>query len=174
MHAQLSSRVVCRRLDWDLSAAEMLRADPQPAALLGAWAGGSDIVAACPVRTGEELDATDAGDMPERAGRACFGGGWIGYLGFGAAGGMLPVPPAPGEPRRLPACWFGYYDHVLRRDRATGRWTFEALVTPGREDALESDPAAARIAWSASEWRLPHMGHGAGGGRCLTLSRLSG
>ena len=49
---------------------------------------------------------------------------------------MLPVPPAPGGPRRLP-CWFGYYDHVLRRDRATGRWTFEALVTSGREDALE-------------------------------------
>ena len=141
MHAQLSSRLVCRQLDWDLSAADvlrLLRADPHPAALLGAWAGGSDIVTACPVRTGEELDATDVGDLPERAGGACFGGGWIGYLGFGAAGGMLPVPPAPGEPRRLPACWFGYYDHVLRRDRATGRWTFEALVAPGREDALES------------------------------------
>jgi hypothetical protein len=26
---------------------------------------------------------------------------------------------------------------VLRRDRATGRWTFEALVTAGRQDALE-------------------------------------
>ena len=141
MHAQVSSRVVCRRLDWNLSAADvlrLLRADPHPVALLGAWAGGSDIMAACPVRTGGELDAADAGDLPERAGGACFGGGWIGYLGFGAAGGMLPVPPAPGEPRRLPACWFGYYDHVLRRDRATGRWTFEALVAPGREDALES------------------------------------
>jgi len=140
MHAQVSSRVMCRQLDWDLSAADMLRllrADPHPVALLGAWAGGSDIVAASPVRECEELDATDPGELTERAGGACFGGGWIGYLGFGAAGGMLPVPPAPGEPRRLPACWFGYYDHVLRRDRATGRWTFEALVTPGREDTLE-------------------------------------
>jgi para-aminobenzoate synthetase / 4-amino-4-deoxychorismate lyase len=140
MHAQVSSRVVSRQLDWDLSAADvlrLLRADPYPAALLGAWAGGGDIVAAAPVRVCEELDATDPGDLAERAGGACFGGGWIGYLGFGAAGGMLPVPPAPGEPRRLPACWFGYYDHVLRHDRATGRWTFEALVTPGREDALE-------------------------------------
>src|SRR5690348_12710923 len=140
MHAQVSSRLVCRRLDWDLSAADMLRllrADPHPVALLGAWAGGSDIVAASPVRECEELDATDPGEQTERAGGACFGGGRIGYLGFGAAGGMLPVPPAPGEPRRLPACWFGYYDHVLRRDRATGRWTFEALVTPGREDTLE-------------------------------------
>jgi para-aminobenzoate synthetase/4-amino-4-deoxychorismate lyase len=139
MHAEVSSRLVSRQLDWDLSAADvlrLLRADPNPAALLGAWVGGSDIVAAAPVRVCEELDAADAGDLTERARGACFGGGWIGYLGFGAAGGMLPVPPAPGEPRRLPACWFGYYDHVLRRDRATGRWTFEALVTPRREDAL--------------------------------------
>jgi para-aminobenzoate synthetase / 4-amino-4-deoxychorismate lyase len=140
MRAQVWSRVVCRRLDWELDTADvlrLLRADPHPAALLGAWAGGSDIITADPVRVCEELDATDQGDLTERAVEACFGGGWIGYLGFGAAGGMLPVPPAPGEPRRLPACWFGFYDHVLRRDRATGRWTFEALVTPGREDALE-------------------------------------
>jgi para-aminobenzoate synthetase/4-amino-4-deoxychorismate lyase len=131
---------VCRPLDWDLSAADvlrLLRADPHPAALLGAWAGGSDIVTADPVRVRGELDATDPGDLTGQAGGARFGGGWIGYLGFGSAGGMLPLPPAPGEPRRLPASWFGYYDHVLRRDRATGRWTFEALVTPGRQDALE-------------------------------------
>jgi len=137
MHARVSSRVVCRQLDWDLSAAEvlrLLRADPHPAALLGAWAGGSDIVTADPVRVCGELDATDPGDLTGRSLGACFGGGWIGYLGFGSAGGM---PPAPGEPRHLPTCWFGYYDHVLRRDRATGRWTFEALVTPGRQDALE-------------------------------------
>jgi aminodeoxychorismate synthase component I len=127
-------------LDWDLSAADvlrLLRADPHPVALLGAWAGGSDIVTADPVRVCGELDATDPGDLTGQAAGARFGGGWIGYLGFGSAGGMLPVPPAPGEPRRLPACWFGYYDHVLRRDRSTGRWTFEALVTPGRQDALE-------------------------------------
>src|SRR5690242_5384439 len=140
MHAQVPSRLVCRQLDWDLSAADvlrLLRADAHPVALLGAWAGGSDIVTADPVRVCGELDAADPGNLTERAGEACFGGGWIGYLGFGSAGGMLPVPPAPGEPRRLPACWFGYYDHVLRRDRATGRWTFEALMTPGRQDALE-------------------------------------
>ena len=103
MHAQVPSRVVCRRLDWDLSAADvlrLLRADPHPAALLGAWAGGSDIVAAAPVRVGKEPDATDPGDLTERAGGACFGGGWIGYLGFGAARGMLPVPPAGLGPER--------------------------------------------------------------------------
>src|SRR6266487_3222320 len=119
MHAQVSSRVVCRRLDWNLSAADvlrLLRADPHPVALLGAWAGGSDIMAACPVRTGGELDAADAGDLPERAGGACFGGGWIGYLGFGGTGSM---PPAPAAPPGLPARWLRYSDHVPRGHRPT-------------------------------------------------------
>src|SRR2546421_90383 len=128
-HAEVWSR----ELDWDLSAADvlrLLRADPHPAALLGAWAGGSDIVAAAPVRVCGELDATDPGELTGRAGEARFGGGWIGYLGFGSAGGMLPVPPAPGEPRPPPACWFGYYQHLLKRDRATRRGTLQGLVTP--------------------------------------------
>jgi para-aminobenzoate synthetase/4-amino-4-deoxychorismate lyase len=139
MRAQASCRVVRRPLDWDLSAADvlrMVRADAHPVALLGAWADG-DIVASDPVRVCQDLDEPFSGDLAGLAGDAGFGGGWIGYLGFGAAGGLLPVPPAPGEPRRLPACWFGYYDHVLRRDRASGRWSFEALVTPGREGAPE-------------------------------------
>jgi hypothetical protein len=41
-------QVACRPLDWDLSAADALRLvrhDPHPVALLGAWADGSDIVA---------------------------------------------------------------------------------------------------------------------------------
>ncbi len=155
-------QVVCRALDWELGAADVLRlvrADPHPVALMGAWAGGSDIVASDPVRVrcapdpvGDVLDAPlpDPGGPPAPAGaafgpspaafgpsRAAFGGGWIGYLGFGLAEQLLPVPPAPGGPRLLPAYWFGYYDHVLRRDRATGRWVFEALVTPGRDGALQ-------------------------------------
>ena len=92
-----------------------------------------------------------------------FGGGWIGYLGFGLAEQFLPVPPAPGEPRRLPAWWFGYYDHVLRRDRATGRWVFEALWTPGRGDALER-----RFE------ELSRRPHAAGPGRALTPAAASG
>ena len=62
MRAQVSSRVVCRRLDWELSAADvlrLLRADPYPVALLGAWAGGSDIVASDPVRVCEPELGTD-------------------------------------------------------------------------------------------------------------------
>ena len=145
MRSAGSAQLMRRALDWDLSPADVLRrvrVDPHPVALLGAWAGGSDIVASDPVRTccapapcTEVLDEP----LPDLAGPpgSGFGGGWLGYLGFGLAGQVLPVPPPPGEPRRLPAWWLGYYDHVLRRDRATGRWTFEALWTPGRAAALE-------------------------------------
>ncbi|MGH3399059.1 MAG: bifunctional anthranilate synthase component I family protein/class IV aminotransferase, partial [Streptosporangiaceae bacterium] len=142
MRAAEPVRLVRRALDWDLSPADVLRrvrADPHPVALLGAWAGGSDIVASDPVRTCCAPEPwTDVLDepLPDLSGPG-FGGGWLGYLGFGLAGQVLPVPPPPGEPRRLPAWWLGYYDHVLRRDRATGRWTFEALWTPGRAAALE-------------------------------------
>jgi len=138
--------MMSRALDWELSPADVLRlvrADAHPVALLGAWAGGSDIVASDPVRVCRAPEpARDVLDTPllgpaGASAQAGFGGGWIGYLGFGMAEQLLPMPPAPGEPRRMPAWWFGYYDHVLRRDRITGRWVFEALWTPSRGDALE-------------------------------------
>jgi para-aminobenzoate synthetase / 4-amino-4-deoxychorismate lyase len=150
--------LVCHPLDWEITSADALRLvrdDAHPAALLGGWAGGSDVICADPVAVrsepGTPWDLLDTpwpapvsagaptpastgapGGVPAGSGRPGFGGGWIGYLGFGLAGRMLPVPPAPGGPRQLPAWWFGYYDHVLRRDRATGRWFFEALWTPER------------------------------------------
>jgi para-aminobenzoate synthetase/4-amino-4-deoxychorismate lyase len=137
-------QLMCRDLDWQLSPADVLRLvrdDPHPVALFGAWAGGGDIVAADPVRVcgppGPVAEVLDTPLPSQPPGGAAFGGGWIGYLGFGLAGQFLPVPPAPGPPRQLPAWWFGYYDHVLRRDRATGRWVFEALCTPGRAAALQ-------------------------------------
>jgi para-aminobenzoate synthetase / 4-amino-4-deoxychorismate lyase len=141
-------------LDWDLSAADVLRlvrADAHPAALLGTWADGSDIVVAEPrdVRCDPEsvLAALDEG-WPARAAKgahaAVFAGGWVGYLGFGVGGRMLPVPPAPGDARRLPLAWLGYYDHALRRDRASGRWFFEALRTPGRAAELDARLAELR------------------------------
>src|SRR5689334_8083213 len=154
-------RVVRRSLGWDLTSAEVLRlvrVDAHPVALLGAWADGADVVSSEPVLVrsppcslGEVLDSPGPpGTGGGRAGDAqglgagladptvpAFGGGWIGYLGFGHSGEVLPVPPAPGGPRRLPAWWFGYYDHVLCRDRSTGRWFFEALWTADREEALE-------------------------------------
>ena len=157
MPSEAPFRMIRRPLDWELGAAEVLRlvrADPHPVALVGAWAGGSDIVASDPVRVcgdpgalGEVLDAPLAGPAGAGSGGPAgpsspsagvgFGGGWIGYLGFGLAETFLPVPPAPGQSRQLPGSFFGYYDHVLRRDRDTGRWAFEMLWTPERGDALE-------------------------------------
>ena len=145
----------------------LVREDAHPVALSGTWAGGSDLVAAEPVlvrsapgplhdvldapwparasdaasaagEAGEagEADGASAVDAAARApagGSGVFGGGWIGYLGYSAGGEALP----PAGPRALPAWWFGYYDHVLRRLRASGEWYFEALCTPDRADALD-------------------------------------
>ncbi|MGH3209290.1 MAG: aminodeoxychorismate synthase component I [Trebonia sp.] len=116
-----------------------MRNDAHPVALCGAWVGGADVIAAEPVAVrsapgplGEVLDG-DLGDAAVTGQDRAFGGGWIGYLGYSAGGEALP----PTGPRALPAWWFGYYDHVLRRDRATGEWFFEALWTQERADALE-------------------------------------
>ena len=152
------AHLVCRPLDWDLAPVEALRlvrSDAHPVALTGAWAGGSDVISSEPVvirnppwPLGHVLDSPSRLDAapglppgvpPDfRPGDdAAFGGGWIGYLGFGLSRELLTVPPAPGGPRSLPAWWFGYYDHVLRRDHATGTWFFEALWTDDRAEALE-------------------------------------
>jgi para-aminobenzoate synthetase/4-amino-4-deoxychorismate lyase len=142
---------VCHPLDWEITSADALtlvRDDAHPAALLGGWAGGSDVVCSEPVAVrsspGMPWDVLDevwpAGTpagTPAGHGPPVFGGGWIGYLGFGLTKQLLAVPPAPGGPRQLPDWWFGYYDHVLRRDRATGRWFFEALWTPERSADLD-------------------------------------
>ena len=130
-------RLVRRPLNWDLTPVQVLRlvrADPHPVALFGAWAGGCDIVGSRPrlVRSSASGslddvldDALPAPPAPGAGTDPAFGGGWIGYLGYSAAGEALP----PAGARRLPAWWFGWYDHVLRRDRATGEWFFEALCT---------------------------------------------
>ena len=118
--------VVRRPLGWDLAPVEVLRlvrSDAHPVALFGAWAGGADVISSEPVRVrsppqslADVLDspcAPDAvpGDVGHarqlRAGLADpvgsgFGGGWIGYLGFGFGGEVLPVPPAP-PPAPAPA-----------------------------------------------------------------------
>jgi len=147
MSAKDGFRRVRRPLGWRFDPADVLRLvreDAHPVALSGTWAGGSDLVAAEPVLVrsapgplSDVLDApwpAGAGDLAGEAGSAgAFGGGWIGYLGYSAGGEALP----PAGPRALPAWWFGYYDHVLRRLRSSGEWYFEALCTPGRADALE-------------------------------------
>jgi para-aminobenzoate synthetase component I len=156
-------RVVRRPLGWDLAPVEVLRlvrSDAHPVALMGAWVEGADVISSEPaVVRGPPQSLGDVLDSPCAPGAwasggagggawelgaglvdpafPAFGGGWIGYLGFGFGGEVLPVPPAPGGPRQLPAWWFGYYDHVLRRDQSTGEWFFEALWTAGRDEVLE-------------------------------------
>jgi para-aminobenzoate synthetase/4-amino-4-deoxychorismate lyase len=135
-------RLVRRPLGWSLTPADVLRlvgTDPHPVALTGAWAGGGDVIAAAPVAVRAApgplegvLDGDFGGPGEDGRGRT-FGGGWIGYLGYSAGGEALP----PTGPRALPAWWFGFYDHVLFRDRATGEWYFEALWADARADALE-------------------------------------
>ncbi len=161
MRSSVVPRLFRRPLAWDLTPAQalrLLRTDAHPVALFGTWSGGSDVVASEPLTTraaradslADVLDAPYPGDpsLPgayppggdaegaladATPGAAAFGGGWIGYLGYSAAGEALP----PSGARRLPAWWFGYYDHVLRRDRATGQWFFEALWTAERAEVLE-------------------------------------
>jgi len=134
----------------------MMRHDAHPVALIGHWAGGSDVVGSEPVEVRQPPDRLDdvldspwppdrgtgrglpggpmrGMDLPRGEAHPGFGGGWTGYLGFGAAGG--PGPPAGS--RRLPTWWFGYYDHVVVREQATGRWFFEALWTAERDKVLE-------------------------------------
>jgi para-aminobenzoate synthetase/4-amino-4-deoxychorismate lyase len=155
----------CHALNWDLSASDVLRLvrdDPYPVALLGAWSGGSDIIGSVPLVTshGWSSDVDDewetwGSSRPSPDDGPRFGGGWIGYIGYGASTRYLPVPPAPGDPRRLPDSWWGYYDHVLRHDRATGQWYFEALVQEALPAAGPPSPAPAP---ARARQELPGLG----------------
>jgi para-aminobenzoate synthetase / 4-amino-4-deoxychorismate lyase len=129
-----------------LAALRQLRSDSHPFALIGAWAGGGAVLGSEPVAVSSPPDDLDlvfgpltaaAGARPERS-AARFGGGWVGCLGYGLAGRLHTLPPAPGGERHLADWWFGYYDHVLVYDQGTGSWTFEALVTPRRTAAIEA------------------------------------
>jgi para-aminobenzoate synthetase/4-amino-4-deoxychorismate lyase len=174
MSGNSSFRLIRRPLGWDLEPADVLRLvrdDAHPVALFGAWAGG-DVVAAEPVLVrmapGTLGDVLDAGFPSGTDGPgeefSVFGGGWIGYLGYRAGGEALPAS----GPRALPAWWFGYYDHVLRRDQAAGEWYFEALWTEERAAALDARlaeltsraaPRAGR-AYLFSPFRLVPGAHG--------------
>ena len=110
---------------------------PQSRASLGGLADVLDVPypSGAPDSAGPDSAAPDSAG-PDSAGPdgvPAFGGGWIGYLGYSAAGEALP----PSGERRLPLWWFGYYDHVLCRDQASGQWFFEALWTPERAGVLE-------------------------------------
>ena len=78
------------------------------------------------------------------------------------------MPPAEEElparqEGRLPVLWFGFYDHVLVRERATGEWAFEALWTHERDGELErrfaelvrrAEAVPASAAYELSPFRL--------------------
>ena len=160
-------------LDADVTPARAtlaLRGDDRPFALIGAWAGGGAILGSEPVRVaGRDEDLLAVLDeVPlvatagEPAGRApAVGGGWFGFLGFEARHRVERGHPPPPRPVPLDDGALAYFDHVLRMD-ADGRWWFEALVTPGREAAIErrrdelaarlADPPAARP-FTTRDWR---------------------
>src|SRR5437763_3988149 len=132
------------RLDCDRSPHEVLgalRGQPWPFALTGRWAGGGAIVGSAPLVVADPgsdpfatLDALPplGGRYPEGA----VGGGWFGWLGYRLGRRIERIRPGPPRPVPLPEFHLAYYDHVLRLD-ADGQWWFEALVSPGRLEALE-------------------------------------
>jgi para-aminobenzoate synthetase/4-amino-4-deoxychorismate lyase len=132
MVADEGQGVVRRELPGGLSPAAvlaLLRRDPHPFALTGRWAGCEAVLGSRPVAVAAapgDLDQILGGRCSPAGGQGHFAGGWVGYLGYGLAGRLHALPPAPGGPRQLPACWFGYYDHVLVR--RGGRWFVEALA----------------------------------------------
>jgi anthranilate/para-aminobenzoate synthase component I len=147
--ARVRATLVREPLDADVApagAALALRGDERPFALIGAWAGGGALLGSAPVRASgpgddlfallDELPEADAGPAT-----AAVGGGWFGFLGFESRHRVEPGHPPPPRPVPLGDGALGYYDHVLRMD-ATGRWWFEALVTPEREAELARRRAA--------------------------------
>jgi para-aminobenzoate synthetase / 4-amino-4-deoxychorismate lyase len=139
------ARLVAEPLSLGWTAADAtraLRGDDRPFVLSGAWAGGSVIAGSEPVRVARPDEDPFAllDDLPEVEGLAdapagAVGGGWFGHLGFALGHLVERLPPPPPARDVLPPFALALYDHILRRD-ADGRWWFEALVTPGREEAI--------------------------------------
>jgi para-aminobenzoate synthetase / 4-amino-4-deoxychorismate lyase len=115
-------------LELDFTVADVLRAvrdDVRPFALVGEWADSRAIVGSNPVRVVEGSAALDVLDGTGTSGEGVCGG-WFGYLGYGLGAAIERLPPPPPRPVPLPVASLGFYDHVLRQDRA-GMWWFEAL-----------------------------------------------
>jgi para-aminobenzoate synthetase/4-amino-4-deoxychorismate lyase len=129
------------------AAALLVRDDERPFALVGHWAGAAALVGSAPVRVARDDEdpfaLLDALAPVDGAPEGFVGGGWFGMLGYGLGRRLERLAPPPPAPERLPAAVLGFYDHVLRLDRA-GRWWFEALWTDARADVLEARTAELR------------------------------
>ncbi|HVN50196.1 MAG TPA: aminodeoxychorismate synthase component I [Acidimicrobiales bacterium] len=151
-----------------LTPAEVLRAcraDVRPFCLTGEWAGGGALVGSDPVRVADpELDdpfellgAMPAIGPPRDGGPAGFvGGGWFGWLGYGLGRRIERLPDGPPRPHPLAPAGLAFHDHLLRWDRTTSTWWFEALVTEERAAELDRrfEVLRARLAAAA-----PPIGH---------------
>jgi para-aminobenzoate synthetase/4-amino-4-deoxychorismate lyase len=129
-----------------LAAVRWLRGEPRPVALSGAWAGGGLLLSSHPERVAgadedpfalleHEPSGPTVGDAAGAAVGDAVGGGWFGWLGFGLARALEPVPPPPPRREPLPRFDLARHDHVVRCD-PSGDWWFEALWTPERSDLL--------------------------------------
>jgi para-aminobenzoate synthetase/4-amino-4-deoxychorismate lyase len=129
-------------LDWRLDPARatlVVRGDERPFALLGDWAGGGALIGSKPVRVADpgEDPFSVLDDQPPVVADdgGTVGGGWFGYLGYALGQTVDRVDPPPPRPVPIPPAELAFYDHLLRLD-VEGRWWFEALWTPGRDDEL--------------------------------------
>lgn len=173
----ISSSVTIERtpLDCRLGPREVLRLmrdQRWPFALVGEWAGGGAIIGSEPLIVADPgcdpfalLDALpqvkwapepDGADHPAAVG-VC--GGWFGWLGYRLGGLVEDLPPGPPRPVPVPEFHLAYYDHLLRLD-GSGRWWFEALVTPARANALAQRQADLRALLSVTPspaWPEPYI-----------------
>lgn len=138
-----ATRLWRKRLDFDREPGQALLAiadEPGAFALTGSWAGGGAILGCDPLTVaGPDDDPFDLWDrlpsLEAEAPEGAVGGGWFGWLGYGAGARVENLPPQPPRPYPLPETQLAFHDNVLRLDPA-GRWWFEALVTPERDEFL--------------------------------------
>jgi para-aminobenzoate synthetase/4-amino-4-deoxychorismate lyase len=93
--------------------------EPGLACLWGSWlsTGTSVLIMSRPQATSTDASALDV-QPPVTVDPSVVGGGWVGWLGYDA-------------PNQL-----GFYDHLLRWDEDSDRWSFEALWSRRRSAAL--------------------------------------
>jgi para-aminobenzoate synthetase / 4-amino-4-deoxychorismate lyase len=137
-----TARLVRIELEGNVGAAEaalLVRGDPHPFALAGAWAGGGALVGSEPIAVADPADdpfeLLDRQPAVNRAADGAVGGGWFGYLGYNLGARLERVPPPSPRHVPLPDFALAFYDHLLRLD-AQGRWWFEALWSDDRDEEL--------------------------------------